>query len=400
MSAEVQRQLARNIPLAAARSFFTMFLIVIPILVPYWSSLGLSLHEVFELQALFSLAVAFFEIPTGYVADLWSRKASLLLGGFINGLSFTLLPFATSYESLAVFEIVIALGASLSSGADIALAYDSIPPSANRTKIVGQINQWDLLGEGIASLVSGVLVMWSFSTVLWAQAVVGWGPFIISLFLIEPPIERMKHRSHLSNFMSVVKHILVDTSLVRLIFLNSLVWGLSSFFIVWLLQPYWTLHQVPLSYFGAMWAALMFVSAFVSKYAHRIESALGAYNTLLVLALASCLGYFLMAANFALIGIIAGALFYINRGLASVILTDAFNWKIPSTFRATANSMRSLAFRLSFGVFGPLVGLCVEARGLPTTLFILGCIFSVCVVVLMLPLCKRIEELRVEYIPE
>jgi MFS family permease len=358
------------------------------------------MQEIFELQALFGLSVALFEVPTGYVADLWSRKASLVLGGLIAGVCFSLLPFATTYWSLALFEITIAIGASLSSGADIALVYDSMPSSANRSQVIGRINQWELISEGLASLLSGVLVMWSFSAVVWAQAIVGWGPFLVSLFFTEPPIERMRCGTHLTNVQRVFSHVLVRSQLVRLIFLNCLAWGLSSFFVVWLLQPYWLSHKIPLEYFGIMWATLMFVSAFSSKYAHALEAALGARGTLLVLALAACFGYFFMAMDLAVIGICAGALFYINRGLASVILTDAFNWKIPSEFRATANSMRSLSFRLSFALFGPLIGCMVERVGLPTTLFLLGAVFSTLVLILMLPLCNRIEELRLEYIPE
>jgi MFS family permease len=204
--------LARNIPLAAARSFFTMFLVVMPIIVPYWSSLGLSMQEIFELQALFGLSVALFEVPTGYVADLWSRKASLVLGGLIAGVCFSLLPFATTYWSLALFEITIAIGASLSSGADIALVYDSMPSSANRSQVIGRINQWELISEGLASLLSGVLVMWSFSAVVWAQAIVGWGPFLVSLFFTEPPIERMRCGTHLTNVQRVFSHVLVSNS--------------------------------------------------------------------------------------------------------------------------------------------------------------------------------------------
>ena len=107
-----------------------------------------------------------------------------------------------------------------------------------------------------------------------------------------------------------------------------------------------------------------------------------------------------MATNIAWLGIPAGILFYINRGLASVVFVDAFNWKIPASFRATANSMQSLAFRLGFGILGPIIGLSVDSVGLPQTLFLMGCVCSVLLFILMLPLCRRIEELKVGYIPE
>ena len=99
------------------------------------------------------------------------------------------------------------------------------------------------------------------------------------------------------------------------------------------------------------------------------------------------------------VGVAAGALFYINRGLASVMFTDAFNWKVPSSFRATANSMRSLGFRLSYVFIGPATGLLIDAQGLSTTLAIMGAIATLLFFIFMIPLCRQIHELHVGYIP-
>ena len=55
-----------------------MFLVAIPIVVPYWKSHGLSMEEIFWLQAIFSIIVVALEIPSGYISDLLSRKKTLI----------------------------------------------------------------------------------------------------------------------------------------------------------------------------------------------------------------------------------------------------------------------------------------------------------------------------------
>jgi len=106
----------------------------------------------------------------------------------------------------------------------------------------------------------------------------------------------------------------------------------------------------------------------------------------------------MMAFGSGWIGVIAGALFYVNRGFASVIFTDAFNWKVPSAFRATANSVRSLSFRLGYVPIGPAIGALVDSRGLNFTLGTLGAITAGLFVFFLLPLSRRMHELHVEYI--
>ena len=391
--------LSRNVPLACAYNFFQMCLIVVPVLVPYYQSLGLTISEVLQIQAAFGISIALFEVPTGYIADLWSRKASVCLGAFLSGCCFTYLPFATTYGGLMAFQIAMGLAAALSSGADTALVYDSLPPNVQRLKVLGSLSVCALLGETVASIAGGILVLYSFSAVTWAQACAMWVPFFIALFFVEPPIERMQRTDHLKNCTKVIRHVLSGDSLLRLVFLNCVVWGLSSYCVVWLQQAYWTRHGVPVAYFGIIWAVLMLIAVVVSRGTHRYERFVGAPVALLTLSIAPCIGYFAMALDIRAVGIAAAALFYINRGLASVLLQDALNCKIPASFRATANSLQSLAFRASASVITPLVGLAVDRWGLPTGLLILGIAFSALFLLLALPLYHRIHELHVEHIP-
>jgi MFS family permease len=392
--------LSRNISLISIRSLFAMFLVTMPIIVPYWRSLGLSMHEILEIQAIFGLAVAVLEVPTGYIADLFGRKLSVVLGSFISGVGFTILLFADSYWSLVVFEVVLALACTLVSGAEDAILFESIPKGVSRKKVIGSFRSLGLIGEVLASLLAGILVVYSFQAVLWAQVGASWIPFFISLFLVEPPRAPVKRGSHISEIREVLAKIILREPLTRLVFINFVVAGLSSFCVVWLLQEFWRQSQVPVSDFGVMWAALMLVSVVMSRRAHSIEALIGAHRTLLLIALAPIAGYLLMAFAPPIVGIVAGGLFYVTRGLTYVIYQDAFNWRVPSQYRATANSFVSLFFRLGFVPIGPLLGSVVDHQGMQTGLAMLALGFSVTLVTILLPLVRRIDDLHVEYIPE
>ena len=53
----------------------------VPIIVLFWQENGLSMTEVMVLQSFFALAIVFLEVPTGYFADVFGRKRSLILAG-------------------------------------------------------------------------------------------------------------------------------------------------------------------------------------------------------------------------------------------------------------------------------------------------------------------------------
>ena len=57
------------------------FMIVMPIVVIFFQENGLSLQEVMILQGMYSFMVAIMEIPSGYLADVFGRKNTLILGG-------------------------------------------------------------------------------------------------------------------------------------------------------------------------------------------------------------------------------------------------------------------------------------------------------------------------------
>lgn len=51
-----------------------------PIIVLFFRENGLSMQDVFVLQALFSLVTIVLDVPTGHFSDMFSRKVSIVIG--------------------------------------------------------------------------------------------------------------------------------------------------------------------------------------------------------------------------------------------------------------------------------------------------------------------------------
>ena len=393
----IERKLKRNIGVLYAFSFCWLALVIIPVVVPFFASKGLSLAEVFLLQSIFALSVVICEVPSGYLADIIGRRNALIFGSLFHGIGYTLLCFADGFAGLVMFEVTVGLGMSLLSGADLSLLYDSqialgMSPR-EKTKGIANLRFITSTAEGMASLLGGALVVWSFDLVVLANACIAWMPFLLSFALVEAPYKRMSATRPGANLLRILKYLFLEDRLLRLTTLAITFYGLVTFYVVWLIQPYWENYGIPLAMFGVLWALSSFTIAIASRLCLPLEERFGPVPVLVLMALLPAVGYLGMALDGGLIGVLLAFGFYISRGLHQVILTDAFNARVPSEFRATANSVTGFLFRLIFILTGPIVGLIYEWQGMATTLLLLGLGVILLFLVFMLSLIRSVQKI-------
>ena len=73
----MNRSLHNNIRTIYLLGFFNSFMVVNPVFVPLLQGYGLSMSQVLQTQALFALTIALFEVPSGYIADMWGRRRAI-----------------------------------------------------------------------------------------------------------------------------------------------------------------------------------------------------------------------------------------------------------------------------------------------------------------------------------
>ena len=384
-------RLRRNLRTTLWLSFFQVFLLIIPIAVPFFQSKGLSMQEVFSLQAVFSLAVLLLEVPSGVLADQLGRRLTLVWGTVFCGLGSSVLMVAQDYWGLLAFELLLAVSSSLVSGADIAMAYDSElalgKPAEQQGSVVGRLYASRNLSEALSAVLLSALLLWcTVHEVLLVQALISWLPLIFALQLVEPP--RLHHDGDAEQLplRHALSHLWGHSRILRFCFLALCLWSLTTFNAVWLLQKLWSEQGIELVHFGYLWAGLSLVTAVSGRFADRIEATLGVSMTLLVIGLLPVGGYLLLDQLGIAGGLVAGAAFFAARGVGLVILRDALNRRTPSAYRATANSLASFGFRAAFVVTGPFVGYGFDLWGMRSVLLLLAAVSALIALAILLPL--------------
>lgn len=395
----MNRSIHNNIRTIYLMGFFHAFMVVMPVFVPLLQGYGLSMSQVLQTQAMFALTIALFEVPSGYIADVWGRRKAILLGSALNAVGFLSLLHADTFVDFLVYEVLLGLGFSLISGADLALLYDSevhlqergLPGGAGAGKSLSRLISVEAAASGIAGVVASVLLLWSLDWVIAVQAFTGFMPLVLGLMLVEVP-RPPSTSSHRDNARQIVDLLLFGKPVVLWTAFAIAVFGLLAVYVFWIYQKYWELQGVPLGWFGYIWAAFALTVSVSARYSAALEQRFGTRRLLCVIAVLPLLGLLGMAFGAGWMGVLFGFAIQLSRGISMSLFYEALNSRVPGDFRATVNSLVSLGVRAVFIVTGPVLGYAMDSQGMTTTLLTLVCIFTPLMGLVLVPLVLRISR--------
>lgn len=393
---EIQR-LQENIPRLYLFSFFQMFLVVLPVIVPFWQAEGLTLKEIFLLQGIFGMSLIIFDAPAGYLADFFGRRRMMVVGCVVSALGFQVLWMGHTFMDFVLYEIIVGLGLSLQSGCDVAILYNSLEKLKLQGRKAGYLGRRltaQTLGEGIASLLGGALAAYSLTLPAYVNAATAWIPALIALTINEPEGLKLPRGSHLDNFKAIGKALFGHSRLLTFAIVGFIFYGFATFCAVWAMQPYWQSRGFSIQSLGYLWAANNFLVALVSRFAHLIEGAIGTVAVVVIIALLPIAGYLGMGYTLSAWGAVFTLAFPICRGLNQVIFQDAINNRTPPEMRATVNSVGSLGMRALFVIFGPLIGGMLDTEGPNHAMKALGVVYVVGFFVVAIPLLSQHRNFR------
>ncbi len=95
------------------------------------------------------------QLVTGKLSDIYSKKKMLFWGMLLQGIAIILLPFLTSFTSLAALSALLGLGTALVYPTFLSTIAQATNPN-QRAESVGTFRLWRDLGYAIGAIISGV----------------------------------------------------------------------------------------------------------------------------------------------------------------------------------------------------------------------------------------------------
>jgi predicted MFS family arabinose efflux permease len=154
---------------------------------------GVSAAELSLLFAAWSVTALVTEVPAGALADRWSRRGALVLGGVLEAVAFIVWTLAPGFWGFAVGFAVWGVAGALVSGTVEALVYDGLAEvgaEAAFARVNGWMTSAELLVQVPTAAAAGLLyAVGGYPLVGWASAAICLVWAVLALRFPEPSRE-------------------------------------------------------------------------------------------------------------------------------------------------------------------------------------------------------------------
>lgn len=375
MAAELTPAARRAYAANIRRFYLYKFLNNLHLWLPIWvlylqQTRGLSLTQVTLLEAPFWLVIVLSEVPTGAVADRWGRKVSLLLGCLIYSVAILIFGVAENFPLIMLSYLTWGISMTLSSGADSALAYESLAAIGREgefRKVIGRAQACMIAAALLGLLLGAPLAAATSLTVpIFAGSAIGLLAALVVLTLREPPRhEQETHVPYLQIIREAARFTLGHPSLRAMMALQAVVMVTSMVSIIFV-QPFMVEYGVPVRDFGLLTAPLRVLSIIGSLLAYRLVARAGEQRVTYVLA-AGCVAAMLVLGLLpSVLAVVMFAVLGFCNATFDPVARDFINRHSPQHMRATLGSVAQMASGMLLMFAAPLTGVVADRTSLQT----------------------------------
>jgi MFS family permease len=362
------------IRLLFAYHFFGDLILIYAVDKLFLLSRNISIQEIAILVAIWSGLTVLLEVPTGALADRWSRKYTLVLSGLCYSLCYVTWIFSYSFWLFALGFLFRTLGGTLESGTSQAYAFDFLKKHGKEDefeKIWGRCIGLRVIGTAVAVAAGGYLSEISYTLVLVFSAL---SPLVVTLVaLLLPEVNSTNietGRSYFSYFRGGLQHAFSSRLLLKIMLYVGIVFATLG-----LLEEY---DQVLISErlgfsntFIGIWAAVaVCISSLGSFFAHRLRN-LG-WRILVIIGIATGIGLVVIA--FVRNTLILACLLVncVSFVLAIVTIEGMIQREIKTEERTTITSVCGVVSEVGTVIFGLIVGFIANKFGIHFGYGVLG----------------------------
>lgn len=322
----------------------------------FFLSRGINLSQIGLLLFLWSAMTLLFEVPTGIIADHWSRRKMLILAGIFFSICYGIWIFSNSFYLFLIGFMFRTLGGTFASGTLQAYVYDYLKLNNKENdfeKIWGRGNALRTLGIGAAVAFGGFFSEISYVFALATSSLSVLTVSVVAFLWPEIPIITHTEEEGYWHFLkNSLKTVSSNTNLLRIVIFSATVFSIFSG-----LEEYNDVYLKFLGYsnsiIGLVFALATVGQSIASLIAHRFKNY--PWSSLNIIAI---VGFFvLLSAALIKHPFMAVAVLFLGILLefSRVLNEGVIQREVQPSQRATVASLNSfinclIPYELAFGI--------------------------------------------------
>lgn len=368
-------------------SYFARF--YYPIFTLLYLDYGLTLSQFAMLNVVWAATIVIAEVPSGAFADTLGRKKLVVLSSIIMFVEIAMIAVVPTGNTSLVFMVFLVnrvlsgLAMALASGADEALAYDTL-------KEQGQEDMWPRVLQIQLRIASSVGI---FVTLLGAAMYdVNVMASIYSMLGLAEP-ESTKELKRIPVFATLFVAMIAMYAAVNMqeekkpithdgnraastiaslrLTLNAGKWVLSTPYVLFILlyyslfehtsrmfltmnSQYYRAIDIPIIYFGFIGAGVSILQILLAGQSRRLAESIPPKTFIFGMGLATIASYYWISLGWSIYGVIPVLLLIFIIMTMNIFISYHLNKKTESHNRATVLSFKGLMFNLGYGSIGIL----------------------------------------------
>ncbi len=335
-------------------------LLLFYVLTLYYLALGLSYTSIAIVSVIGTVSTLVSEVPTGVIADRWSRKKSLQVSELLKIVSLIFLLFGKNFFVLCLSSLIWGVAESCESGADQALLYELFDDKKEYDLFLSKVYSRGYVASACSTMIATVL----FSVNIYL-------PVLISLLLIivaflavsclqEIKTNQATEESNFLNFNHEVLHYMKGNQpLLNILILMSVctiaVMSINSY-----CQPLLLEKGIDLKVLGV----LMFLYNLTMSLGAKVYKKMKFKNLQFVLAAGLGFGAVAVGHSNLLFSIVIFGMYRFINGMIWPSLTYRSNQVLKSEVRATVMSYQNMITSILCIFIDPAVGVALDYLGI------------------------------------
>lgn len=362
----MMKEVKRNLRLVIFESVIAAGLLSIPIMTPFFLDIGLNQQQIAQTQMIFTIVIMVLNIPTGWLADRFSRKWSNVIGDFGCALTLLLYSQVQGFSGVVGCEILFGIFLAFSQGVDASLLKHFTSKLDDSGKLfkttTAKIAAWQYAVNFVVMLLGGPIGAISFRLAIALSAVT----FVLSgiaALLIRDDSENLQpvHKNPLKDMGRIVKVAARDKTLRLRIFAFA-VSRETTHGIIWVFTPLMLLVGVPLSIVSLGWVINSAASFIGAKAAQRYVNRLPEWKIFAIPIALITIGLGVMSIHFSIVTIWLYLLMGVTQGWTNAAMLPLVQNRVSPSEQTSIISVAKVVAQFIYIPTVWLIGLAADIK--------------------------------------